>query len=175
MLFDLYQRAINTGMEIKTINIYKKYCLNVLNRSLSHVVEKNYPNLMDKNLILELYFINDKKMQDINLKYRNINKTTNVLSMQFLSNKELSSINLVQLILGEIHISVNELHREAKAYKMDNMTHLARLLIHGMLHLFGYDHNNEEDALEMLKVEKYLLEKLGINNVALVNNYWYDE
>lgn len=174
MLFDLYQRAINTNIDIKTINIYKKYCLNILDKSVVDVVKKKYPNLINKNLMLELYFINDKKMQNINFKYRSINKTTNVLSMQFLSNKELLSVNLTQLMLGEIYISVDELERESKQYNLDNLTHLARLVIHGMLHLFGYDHNRDEDALEMLEIENTLLAKVGINNLSLVNNYWYD-
>ncbi len=109
---------------------------------------------------------NDAIIQDLNHRYRDKNKPTNVLS--FPANDDaLSLINnpihpgpLVQL--GDIVLAFETLQREAKEQHKPFENHFMHLLVHGMLHLLGFDHQTDNEAEDMEKQEKTILEKFNI-------------
>ena len=102
---------------------------------------------------LSIALIDDAHMQGLNTQYRGKDAPTNVLS--FPADGPL---------LGDIVLSFETIAREAEAKSVSFADHLSHLLIHGFLHLQGYDHQNETDAAEMEALEISALAALGIDN-----------
>lgn len=104
---------------------------------------------------IALLIVRDPEMQQINRERRGIDKPTDVLSFPV-------SDNLIELpfaILGEIVIDADVLVRQAKEVGHGELDEFYRLLVHGILHLFGFDHEtNSEDAEKMRTKEDECLE-----------------
>lgn len=96
----------------------------------------------------------DKEIAALNHQFRGMNKPTNVLS--FPSN----DMNY----LGDIAISLETVKREAKAQKKTFEAHLTHMVVHGMLHLLGYDHEDEHDAEDMEALEVKILRRVKVEN-----------
>lgn len=108
----------------------------------------------DKNFTIA--FISDKKMRELNYNFRGKHSTTDVLSFPFEADKfEVEEDNL-----GDIVISAEQAERQAIENNLDFETEIKQLILHGILHLCGYDH--ETDNGEMNKCELELRDKLGI-------------
>lgn len=103
---------------------------------------------------VSIILTNDEEIHKLNLQYRNINKPTNVLSFELGDD----------ILLGDIYISLDTVLKEAKKEKISIQDHVAHMIVHGMLHLQGYDHIKEDDAIIMETKETEVLEKFGIKN-----------
>ncbi len=101
---------------------------------------------------LSIVFVGDRKMKELNSSYRGIKKTTDVLSFE----AGIPVISGTDIILGDIVISVPKAEAQAEEYGTGFYEELYRLLIHGTLHLLGYDHVNS--AGQARKMEKKELE-----------------
>ena len=101
-------------------------------------------------------FISDRQMKALNKNFRDKNTTTDVLSFPF----EADEFEVGENILGDIIISVEQASRQAAENDLDLETEIKQLILHGVLHLCGYDHEN--DAGEMNRLELKLREKLEI-------------
>lgn len=102
-------------------------------------------------------------IKELNTKYRNKECSTDVLSFALNEGEEPEivdgpSVNLI----GDIIISVETAQMQAEEYGHSLERELAFLTVHGMMHLLGYDHIEEEDRVEMRKEEEYVLGELGI-------------
>lgn len=122
-------------------------------------------NIISPNQTSEaaLVLCNNDFITNLNHKYRNKNKATNVLSFPYFSQNELKTNRETEIYLGDIIISLEKIIEEAKLYNKDNTAHFIHLLIHGILHLLGYDHIQETEKT-MEKLEILILDKLGYNN-----------
>ncbi len=113
-------------------------------------------------------FISDKKMRELNKSFRGKNSTTDVLSFPFaaeefekLSESSASADGYFGADnLGDIIISVEQAERQAIENNLNFETEIKQLILHGVLHLCGYDH--EQDAGEMNELELQFRDKLGI-------------
>lgn len=121
------------------------------------VVGKKYEN-SEVSVILT----NDKEIQQINKQYRNIDKPTNVLSFELGDD----------ILLGDIFISIDTVQREANLEKITVVEHTAHMLVHGVLHLLGYDHIKDDEAEIMEEKETKILKKLGIKNPYAIDDEW---
>lgn len=101
-------------------------------------------------------FVSDRKMKELNRFFRGKSKTTDVLSFPF----EPDQFEPGDENLGEIVISVEQAARQAEENGLKLEIEIKQLILHGVLHLCGYDH--ETDAGEMNRRELDLREKLGI-------------
>ena len=104
---------------------------------------------------ISIAFIGASRMQKLNRKYRGKNKVTDVLSF---SEPEvfLNSDNL-----GEVIICLKEVKKSARKFDVSFEQELSRILIHGILHILGYDHEkSKSETIEMEKRENYYLEKI---------------
>lgn len=101
-------------------------------------------------------FVSDRAMRELNLEFRGIDKTTDVLSFPF----EPDEFDTREDFLGDIVISAEQAARQAAENGLDLETEIRQLILHGILHLCGYDH--ETDNGEMNRRELELREKLGI-------------
>ncbi len=111
----------------------------------------------------ELSFVlaGDKTLQSLNKQWRAIDKPTNVLSFP---GQDIQVGGQAGLMLGDIVISLETTKREAALENKAFNDHLSHLVIHGFLHLFGYDHENDIEANQMESLETKILNKLGIAN-----------
>lgn len=102
--------------------------------------------------------------QQLNLQYREKDKPTNVLSFPSDIPEEVLPM-LAALPLGDLVICIPVVLQEALEQKKTAQNHFAHLLVHGVLHLLGYDHEtSDEDAEEMEGLEIEILAKLNIAN-----------
>ena len=114
-----------------------------------------------KDHSLSLLVTGDQEITRLNGQYRNKNKPTNVLSFPFSDGADASLALLPVYELGDIVISVETAHRESIEYKQTLHERMSWLVVHGLLHLMGYDHErSEDDEKEMLAKETILLQKL---------------
>lgn len=112
---------------------------------------------------VNIAFLSDEEIQELNKNHRGIDKTTDVLSFHYFED----FIGLKDgEIAGEIIMSEAKILSQAEEYGNTPEAEFAKLLIHSTLHLLGYDHEDEEEYEEMhaeeQKIEKILLEKMGV-------------
>lgn len=106
-------------------------------------------------------------IQKLNKKYRGKNKPTNVLSFPYIEYSKDKKIK--NELLGEIFISHEILKDEAKKQGKKLEDHFKHLLVHSVLHIFGYDHLTEKEAEEMETLEIAILDELGIKNPYIID------
>lgn len=113
--------------------------------------------------------VDTEESRQLNLRYRAQDKPTNVLSFPSdLPDRVLKELDLVPL--GDLVICAPKVLAEAREQGKQQEHHWAHLTIHGVLHLLGYDHQNERQALEMESLETRLMEELGFPNPHLEIN-----
>jgi len=100
--------------------------------------------LNKKKLDLSVVLISPSKIKELNRKYRKKNKVTDVLSFIYDD-------------LGEIVICLKQVRENAKKFGLPFKTELAKILIHSVLHILGYDHKSQKQAAIMEKKENYYL------------------
>ncbi len=118
----------------------------------------NYFIKTDSSITIRIAQLNEAKQ--LNFTYRKINKATNVLSFLIASKP----------LVGDIILCHDIIKTEAKEQKKKLRDHYAHLIIHGCLHLLGYDHELDADANKMEKKEINILKAIGITNPYLVKN-----
>lgn len=161
----------------RLIRINQQKINKVLRKTLQYLKDNGKLNslLVAHYLSLELsvLFVNDKKMKDLNLQYRGKDKTTDVLSFPQQDRDALSVMrnelkeNVLDasrithhalLSLGDIVINLHQAKRQALEQGVTFYEEVTRLLIHGLLHLLGYDHEkNKYQAKKMEEMERELL------------------
>ncbi len=107
---------------------------------------------------LSLLFTDDTRMQQLNAAWRGIDKPTNVLSFPGAGYRE----GDLPPVLGDIVLAAETVAREAALENRPFAHHLSHLMVHGLLHLLGYDHETDEEAENMEKLEAAILSRLGI-------------
>ena len=115
-------------------------------------------------LTVSLRLTNIRNMKKLNYSFSGSNKETNVLSFIPDPNETDENNNSV----GDIAICVDVLKKEAKEQNKDFLDHFLHLFIHGILHLLGYKHDSDREALKMEQIEKSILSKLGIEDPYLI-------
>ncbi|NTE85088.1 rRNA maturation RNase YbeY [Agrobacterium rubi] len=110
---------------------------------------------------LSLVFTDDASIREINAQWREKDKPTNVLSFPAYP---LEPGDMPGPMLGDIVIARETVEREALDLEKSFDDHLTHLLVHGFLHLFGYDHIQADDAEEMEGLETRILAKLGLSD-----------
>ena len=106
----------------------------------------------------------DENLRILNKKYRGIDKPTNVLSFSNLDVNETVQFEAMPLLLGDIVIAYETTMSEAEQEGKKLADHLSHLVIHGILHLFGHDHENHAQATVMESLETSTLAELGISD-----------
>ena len=108
---------------------------------------------------VSVFLTNNEEIKKINSKYRKINKPTNVLS--FPQNEKRMISNLENyLVLGDIVISLEKILLEANDQKKNFFDHLLHMIVHSALHLYGFDHSNKKESIEMEAKEKDIMKKI---------------
>lgn len=150
--FENRQRKIKITAE--TLNLVKEACKSVLsNEKFTQDAEIN------------VTFVSDRKIKQINNEFRGINKSTDVLSFP-LSEDGIYDINPENncSMLGDIIISVEHALAQADLFGHSAEREIAYLTVHSVLHLLGYDHVDEGDDKKLMrKREEEALKLMGLN------------
>ena len=122
----------------------------------------------EENFEISVSFVDDKEMQSLNNQYRGIDSSTDVLSFPIMDFEESEPIGSLEdfidedLVLGDIVISTMRAAEQAEEYGHSIERELTFLMVHGMLHLLGENHDEKESEEVMFKKQEEILEKLGI-------------
>ena len=132
----------------------------------------NCPYEAEVNLLL----VDNDIIHELNLEHRGIDRATDVLSFPMLDYQEAGDFSAIgeeqewncnpdtgEILLGDIIISVPKVLEQAKEYGHSPKREFAFLITHSMLHLFGYDHMEPEEAAIMENKQEKILEVLGIS------------
>lgn len=132
------------------------------------IAESGYPELADLERTVEISvtFTGNEQVRALNAKWRDKNKLTNVLSFPMADERDLGRANLAgpELLLGDIVLARGVCEAEAADKGVPVEQHTSHLLVHGTLHLLGYDHHNDAQAADMEQREVRALARLGIAN-----------
>lgn len=115
-----------------------------------------------KSAEVSVLLTDDAAVHALNKAYRGIDRPTNVLSFAALDDEDEPIVN--PLLLGDIAVAFETTKREAQDQKISTADHLFHLIVHGVLHLIGYDHMTDADAAEMEALEIKILARNGMDN-----------
>ena len=104
--------------------------------------------------------VDNNKIQEINREYRGKDNVTDVISFAFEDYKDIEYDNF--RFLGEIYISLQKARKQAEEYGHSERREICYLTVHGLLHLLGYDHMNEEDKKVMRSLEEEILNEYDV-------------
>ena len=115
--------------------------------------------------IVSVSIVDNRYIHKINKKYRHIDRPTDVISFAFLdseNNYDKVLFSPGPVVLGDIYISLEKAKEQAEEYGHSLHRELSFLFVHGLLHLLGYDHRNEEDEKEMFQLQEEILSEKGV-------------
>ena len=137
------------------------------NRNIRNTVLKVLKTLDCPDKEISLSFVDDEYIKQLNKQYLGKDQATNVLSFS-LQEGEYGDIN--PQILGDIIVSVETAQRDALYGKLNIAQEIDFLIIHGILHLLGYNHENttKKEATKMRQKEKELFNKINCCNKAFI-------
>ncbi len=129
-------------------------------KELAQVLEFACKHLNIENPLLNVVIVDNKKIQEINRDYRDKDAVTDVISFAF---EEVDDVKYKNVrFLGEIYISYERCKEQAEEYGHSVKREFCYLGVHGLLHLLGYDHMNEEDKKVMRSLEEEILNEYDI-------------
>lgn len=135
----------------------------ILHNITEKALKTTIHHLSLENVVSEvsMLFTDDQHMAQINAKWRGKNKSTNVLSFPAFP---LKIGQIPGPMLGDIIIARETVLLEAKREGKLFQDHLTHMIVHGVLHLLGYDHETDDEAHHMEKLEREILQKLSIQD-----------
>jgi probable rRNA maturation factor len=145
-------------MEIYIENRSKEDLTDKLISMMEDAVKKAV-HLEEFNLDFEvsISIVGDKEIRDLNKTYRNKDNVTDVLSFPMYEDEDSEPV-----LLGDIIICAKRAKEQSQYYNHSFEREMCYLTVHGMLHLLGYDHMDDEEKAEMRKREEIIMDKLNL-------------
>ena len=130
-------------------------------RATSYAALDRWPDI---TVEISLRFVDDETIRELNREYRGRDNATNVLSFPMMEPEELEHppVPGSEILLGDIVIAYETTQREAQEQDKLLAAHVTHLIVHGTLHLLGYDHEDDADAEAMEALERSILATLGL-------------
>lgn len=142
---EIFNETNEVIVEIESLNDFINYSVNYLKID---------------NPVFNIIFVNNEKIKEINKNYRNIDRETDVISFALEDDKTFNTDKF--RFLGDIYISIDKAKSQAIEYGHSLKREICFLSIHGLLHLLGYDHMNEEEEKVMFNLQEEILNNYGI-------------
>ena len=154
----------NRQEEIKVDEALEAFVVQVVEKVLAY-------EQCEEAFEVSISFVNNQEMRKLNKEYRNIDKETDVLSfplVEFIEeelNTEDEDAEYIEeeIALGDIVISMEKAVEQSEEYGHSFKRELAFLLVHGMLHLLGYDHDEEASEGEIFDKQEEILKNIKID------------
>ena len=139
--------------------------INETNKNLEYI--KTMKELIDyamkhenvENVIFNIIIVDNEYIHKLNKEYRGIDRPTDVISFAL---EDFEDIKSDIRVLGDIYISIDKVYEQAKEYGHSNLREICFLMIHGFLHLLGYDHMETEEEKIMFDRQEEILNGFGI-------------
>ena len=160
--------SVETEVDVEFGFDYEALAKRVIEFALEH---EEFPYECEVNLTLT----DNEGIREINRTYREIDKPTDVLSFPLINDEKAGDFSALEqnyddnfnpdtgeIMLGDIIISIEKVKEQADSYGHSIEREFAFLILHSMLHLFGYDHMTEEEAAIMEEKQKIILDKMKI-------------
>jgi probable rRNA maturation factor len=132
------------------------------------IAESAFPQLAtgDRPVELSVRLTGDNQVRELNAEWRGKDRPTNVLSFPLAETRDLQDANVagLELLLGDIVLAHGVCKAEAAEKRLTVEQHATHLIVHGTLHLLGYDHLTDDQAADMEAREVRALDRLGIGN-----------
>lgn len=145
-MFEIFN---NSGIEVLELDVLKNY--------VKYVSKK----LDIESAIFNIIMVDDEEIQELNKNYRGIDKKTDVITFALEDGDGFKNPEV--RVLGDIYISVPVAYLQAENYGHSRIREICFLATHGILHLLGYDHMNEEDEKKMFSLQEECLKEYEIN------------
>ena len=127
-----------------------------LDRVIKRVLKKENVT----NCVFSIIFVDEPEIQKINREYRNIDRVTDVISFAFEDNSNVRYNDI--RVLGDIYICIPRMKEQAINYGHSEKRELSFLVVHGLLHLLGYDHQTKEEETVMFGLQEEVLNEEDI-------------
>lgn len=149
--------SLQQNFQAPELVLKRAYLKKVVETSLRHIATQS-------NCEIGIACVDNAESHQLNLEYRGKDKPTNVLSFPSDLPDEMAAI-LESFPVGDLVICIPVVLQEAIDQQKTPIEHFTHMLVHGTLHLMGYDHEtSEQDAEEMEALEIEILKKLGFDN-----------
>lgn len=129
-------------------------------RAVKRTAKKLLEAVNERQSALSISFVDDDEIREINRAHRGKDKPTDVLSFPLL---EEGDAHLGERLLGDVVISVDSARRQAADYDASLEAEINRLLIHGVLHVMGHDHEEAAEREDMRAEERRLAQVIGLS------------
>lgn len=159
-----FEKEVNTNFDFDCEALAK----DVITFTIDH---EEFPYEAEVNLTL----VDNEEIHTINREYRNIDRPTDVLSFPMLSYEAAGDFSKLEdnyddnfnpdtgeILLGDIVISIDKVAEQADSYGHSQKREYAFLIVHSILHLFGYDHMTPEEAAVMEAKQSQILDEMNI-------------
>ena len=144
-MFEIFN---NSGSDFLETNVLEEY--------VKYVTKK----LDIESAIFNIIMVDEKEIQGLNKTYRGIDKKTDVITFALEDGDDFRNPEL--RVLGDIYISIPVAYEQAEIYGHSRIREICFLATHGILHLLGYDHMNEEEEKVMFGKQEEVLSEYGI-------------
>ncbi|MBU0667496.1 rRNA maturation RNase YbeY [Patescibacteria group bacterium] len=102
---------------------------------------------------LKVFFVSDEEIRQLNRNYRNVNKPTDVIALSYFEESPFPGEDMI----GEIFVSVDTAKKQAPEHNLTVKEEFLYLFVHGMLHVFGYDHAKAADRKKMFDLQDKII------------------
>ena len=130
--------------------------LSILNDYVKYLVKRLELDKCEFNIII----VDNERIHEINREYRNVDRETDVISFAMEDNMDITYEDF--RLLGDIYISIDKCYEQALEYGHSRVREICFLTTHGVLHLLGYDHMEEDEEKIMFDKQERLLEEYEI-------------
>lgn len=146
----------------ESVNIpLEDFAQDVINLTLS--MAELSEELAERDIEVCVVLTGDAEIHALNRDFRGMDKPTNVLSFATLDSDEIVPAD-IPFPLGDVIIAWETMQHEALEQHKEFLDHLRHMMVHGTLHLLGYDHMDDAEAAVMESLEILILEKMNVEN-----------
>lgn len=144
-----------------SIGIFNKTEEKIDKNFVRKIVKFTLKKMNSLNSEVNIIFVDLNLIHEINKTYRGVDRPTDVISFALEDNDDISVYDL--RVLGDIYICLEKVHEQALEYGHKEEREMAFLIVHGLLHLLGYDHMKKEDEKIMFSLQEEILNEIGIS------------
>ncbi len=143
--------------------------LNTWQQLIGNVFNKIMKMHECSNCSVNLLLTDNDNIKQLNKDFRDINKPTNILSFPQIENNKKLLLKLNNMNIGDLAMSYDKIMEESKLFNKPFFDRCTHLFVHGVLHLLGMDHIEEDERLKMESLEIEILESFCIRNPYFVD------
>ena len=144
-MFDIIN---NSNYEVRELEILTKY--------IEHITKK----LNIEKAIFNIILVDEKEIHELNKNYRGVDRKTDVITFALEGGEGVKNPEI--RMLGDIYLCVPVAYEQAEIYGHSRIREICFLATHGVLHLLGYDHMEEDEEKEMFSLQEELLNSYEI-------------